>query len=140
MIKKCTRKQFVSWLIKEARKDKRIFLLTGDLGFGFLHPFAEEFPDRFVNCGVIEQSMVGIACGLAIMGKKPYVYSNATFLIFRALEQIRNDIIHQELDVTLVGTVAPQYNLLGYTHLIQNDEDIKILEALGGKIKYIRLL
>ncbi len=138
-MKKLTRKQFVNYLIKKARKDKRIWLLTGDLGFGFLQSFAKEFPDRFINCGVIEQTMIGIACGLALMGKKPYVYSTSTFLIFRALEQIRNDIIHQGLDVTLVGTVGPQYNFLGYTHVIKDDEDIKVLNALRGKVKYIKL-
>jgi len=128
----------VNSLIRKARKDKRIWLLTGDLGYGFLHPFVKEFPKRFINCGLIEQSMIGIACGLALRGKKPYVYSTSTFLIFRALEQIRNDIIHQKLDVVLVGTAGPQYNFLGYTHIIQNDEDIEVLKALG-KVKYIKL-
>ena len=108
MIKILTREQFVKSLLKKARKYKRVWLLTGDLGYGFLHPFADKFPDRFTNCGVIEQSMIGIACGLALAGKKPYVYSTSTFLIFRALEQIRNDIIHQKLDVVLVGTAGPQ--------------------------------
>jgi transketolase len=139
-MKTLTRKQFVNWLIKKAEKDEKICLLTGDLGFGFLHEFADKFPKRFLNCGVIEQSMIGIACGLAIAGYKPFVYSTSTFLIFRALEQIRNDIGYQGLDVTLVGTAGPQYNFLGYTHVIQNDEDFKILKAINKKIKYIRLI
>jgi transketolase len=133
-----TRKQFVNSLIKKARKDKDIILLTGDLGFSFFEPFYKEFPDRFINCGVIEQSMIGIACGLALAGKKPYVYSTATFLIFRALEQIRNDIGYQKLKVVLVGA-SKQLHFLGYTHSIRDDEDLKVLEAIGGKIKYIRL-
>ena len=135
-----TRKQFVNWLVRRAEKDKGIWLLTGDLGFGFLHEFAEKFPNRFINCGIAEQSMVGIACGLALMGKKPFIYSTSTFLIFRALEQIRNDIYYQKLDVTLVGTAGPQYNFLGYTHVIKDDEDIKVLNAIGKNIKYIRLI
>ena len=139
-MKQLTRKQFVSGLIKKAEKDERVWLLTGDLGFGFLHEFAEKFPDRFINCGIIEQSMIGIACGLAIAGKKPYVYSTSTFLLFRPFEQIRNDIGYQGLDVTLVGTAGVQYNFLGHTHVIRNDEDIKILKVINKKIKYIRLI
>ena len=139
-MKTLTRKQFVSWLIKRAEKDKKILLLIGDLGFGFLKDFADKFPNRFINCGIIEQSMVDIASGLALMGFKPFVYSTSTFLIFRALEQIRNELGYQRLDVTLVGTAGPQYHFLGYTHVIQDDEDIKVLEALNKKIKYIRLI
>lgn len=139
-MKKLTRKQFVNWLIKKAEKDKDVWLLTGDLGFAFLHRFAKKFPDRFINCGIIEQSMIGIACGLALVGKKVFVYSTSTFLIFRSLEQIRNDIGYQGLDVTLVGTAGPQYNFLGYTHVIQNNEDLKILKAINKNIKYIRLI
>jgi len=139
-MKTLTRKQFVSSLIKKAEKDKNLWLLTGDLGYGFLHEFAEKFPDRFINTGIIEQSMIGIACGLAIAGKKPYVYSTSTFLLFRPLEQIRNDIGYQGLDVTLVGTAGVQYNFLGHTHVIKNDEDIKILKVINKKIKYIRLI
>lgn len=126
--------------MKKAEKDNKIWLLTGDLGYGFLHPFAKKYFDRFVNCGIIEQSMVGIACGLALMGKKVFVYSTSTFLIFRALEQIRNDVGYQKLDVTLVGTAGPQYNFLGYTHVIQEEEDEKVLEIIGKKIKYIKLI
>lgn len=128
----------MSWLIDEARRDSKVYLLTGDLGYGFLHEFKEKFPDRFINCGIAEQSMIGIACGLAKEYKRPFVYSTSTFLIFRALEQIRNDI--QDLDVTLVGTAGPQYNFLGKTHIIQKDEDIKTLKAIGSKVKYIRLI
>ena len=134
-----TRKQFANWLVKKAEKDKDIMLLTGDLGYPFLDEFAKRFPKRFINCGLIEQSMVGIACGLALMGKKPYVYSTATFLLFRAWEQIRNDIAYQNLDVTLVGTIGKQYNFLGYTHMLKDDEDLKLLKTLPRKIKYIRL-
>jgi transketolase len=131
----------VNWLIKKAKKDKDIWLLTGDLGFGFLAPFINQFPERFINCGIIEQSMVGIACGLALSGKKVYVYSTSTFLIFRSWEQIRNDIINQGVkNVTLVGTAGQQYNMLGYTHIPKDEEDIKILKILTKNPNYIRLL
>ena len=69
------RKSFVKNLIALAEKDKNIFLLTGDLGFHALEEFASKFPDRFINCGIAEQNMMGVAAGLALCGKKPYVYS-----------------------------------------------------------------
>jgi transketolase len=122
------RKKFISELIKIAKKDKKVILLTGDLGFNFIEPFAKLYPDRFINCGVIEQSMVGIACGLADMGMKPYVYSASTFLIFRALEQVRNDVCYENRNVKLVGFAGKNYNFLGHSHLPQNDEDIKMLK------------
>ena len=74
MIEK-TRPQFVKWLIKKMEKDPNIWLLYIDLGFGFLGEIKEKFPDRCINTGIIEQSAIGIACGLAIMGKKVFVYS-----------------------------------------------------------------
>jgi len=118
----------VNSLIKLARKDKDIYLLAGDLGYNFFEVFAYEFPDRFINCGVIEQSMIGIACGLADMGKKPYVYSASNFLIFRGCEQIRNDICYGNRNVKLVGFAGKNYNFLGHSHLPQNEEDVKILK------------
>jgi transketolase len=121
------RERFVKSLIKLAERDKDIWLLTGDLGFNFIEPFAKKFPDRFINCGVIEQSMVGIACGLADMGKKPYVYSASTFLIFRAFEQIRNDVCYGNRNVKLVGFAGKNYNFLGHSHLPKNKEDVKML-------------
>ena len=66
------RKTFIDTLTQLARKDKNIMLLTGDLGFSVFEDFAKEFPDRFINCGVMEQSMISIATGLALSGKKPY--------------------------------------------------------------------
>lgn len=122
------REQFVNALIKLAKKDKNIILLVGDLGYNFFEKFANKFPKQFINCGVIEQSMVGIACGLADMGKKPYVYSASTFLIFRAAEQIRNDVCYGNRNVKLVGFCGKNYNFLGHSHLPKNKEDIKILK------------
>jgi len=133
-----TRTQFVNSLLRKMAKNKNIWLLYIDLGFGFLEKIAKRFPDRCINTGLIEQSAVGIACGLAMMGKKVYVYSTSTFLIFRPLEQIRNDI--GNLDITLVGTAGKQYNFLGSTHIIKDNEDIKVLKIINKKIKYIRLV
>jgi len=121
------RQAFANSLIKLAEKNKDIILLTGDLGYSFFEPFIKKFPKQFLNCGVLEQSMVGIAVGLALAGKKPYVYSTSTFLVFRAAEQIRNDICYQNNNVKLVGTAGKQWNFLGYTHIPADKEDIKVL-------------
>jgi transketolase len=125
------RKTFVDSLIKLAKKDKKIILLTGDLGWPYLTEFKKVLPKQFINCGVIEQTMVGIAAGLALGGKKPYVYSSTNFLVFRAYEQIRNDICYQNLDVKLIGAAGGmQYNFLGFSHNLEEEEDRKVLEHL----------
>src|SRR5690348_11141867 len=80
------RSAFASGLLDLAAEDERIVLLTGDLGFAVLEPFAERFPDRFWNAGVAEQNMVGLATGLAEAGYTPYVYSIATFASMRGYE------------------------------------------------------
>lgn len=123
------KKRFIETLIKLAEKDENIYLLTGDLGFSFIEEFSEKFPERFINCGVAEQNMAGVAAGLALSGKKPYLYSIAPFLTIRCLEQIRNDICYQNLDVKLVGVGGGfSYGELGSTH--HAIEDIGILRAL----------
>jgi transketolase len=133
--KKNTRKLFFKWLVNEAKKDKKIILLTGDLGYSFIEEFKDKFPDRFINCGIAEQNMIGVATGLAIAGFKPYCYSNATFLNFRCLEQIR-DAWLQGLDIKVVGTSASGF--LGFTHNVQKRE-IEPLQFLKGNKNYIRL-
>ena len=89
------RTAFINKLTKLAEKDKRIWLLTADLGFSVFENFRKKFPDRFVNCGVAEQNMMGVAAGLALSGKKPYVYSIIPFVTMRCMEQIKNDIAYQ---------------------------------------------
>ncbi len=111
------RKAFINSLIELAEKDKDIFLLTGDLGFSVLESFAEKFPDRFINCGVAEQNMMGVAAGLALSGKKPYVYSITPFVTLRCFEQIKNDVCYQNVNVKLIGIGAGfDYGHLGSTH------------------------
>jgi transketolase len=123
------RKAFVKTLIELAEKDERIYLLTGDLGYAALEEFAEKFPKRFINCGVAEQNMMGVAAGLAMCGKKPYVYSIVPFVTFRCLEQIRNDVCYQNLDVKIIGIGGGfSYGTLGATHSVL--EEVAILRAL----------
>ncbi|MEK7180269.1 MAG: hypothetical protein AAB706_02235 [Patescibacteria group bacterium] len=117
------RKQFVDNLIKLAENDNTIILLTGDLGFNFLERFAEKFPDKYINCGIAEENMVGVAAGLALACKKPYVYSNAIFLLSRAHEFVKNDVAYNNLNVKLIGTGAAGF--LGFSHNIGDEESEK---------------
>ena len=100
------RTAFINQLTEEARKDRSIFLLTGDLGFSVLEPFAKEFPDRYINVGIAEQNMTGIAAGLAMDGWNVFIYSIANFPTLRAMEQIRYDICFHNLNVKVVAVGA----------------------------------
>jgi len=123
------RKAFVKTLIELAEKDESVYLLTGDLGFHALEDFALKFPKRFVNCGVAEQNMMGIAAGLAMCGKKPYVYSIVSFVTLRCLEQIRNDVCYQNLDVKIIGIGGGfSYGTLGASHSVL--EDVAVMRVL----------
>lgn len=124
------RKQFVKTLIELAQKDKDIILLTGDVGFGYLEPFQKALPDQFINVGLAEQNMVGIATGLALAGKKPWAYSMITFLLFRPYEQIRT-ACHHNANVKFVGFSGwAGYKFLGFSHNMVGDEDKNLLRAL----------
>lgn len=119
------RQTFASELYKIMEKDKRVWLLTGDLGFGVLDKIRDDFPDRYLNCGVAEQNMIGVACGMAHGGLIPFVYSITPFLIYRAFEFIRNDVDYDKANVKLIGTgKAEEYNDLGFSHCSYDDNDI----------------
>ena len=120
---------FVKELIKKARKNKNIYLITSDLGYRAFEDFKKEFPKRFINVGVAENNMIGVATGLALTGKKVFVYSILPFLIFRSLEQIRNNICHNNLDVKLIGAGGSfSYGYQGISH--NTSEDISIMKSL----------
>ena len=123
------RAAFVRGLLQLAERDPRVWLLTGDLGFSVLEPFAQRFPERFVNVGVAEQNMIGVAAGLAHSGKVPFVYSIANFPTLRCYEQIRNDVCYHELGVRVVSVGAGvSYGTAGYTH--HGVEDLAVMRAL----------
>lgn len=125
------RSAFASALLELAADDERVMLLTGDLGFAVLEPFAERFPDRFVNVGVAEQNMVGIATGLAEAGYTPYVYSIATFASMRTYEFVRNGPILHDLPVRVVGVGGGMdYGHNGMTHYAI--EDVGIMRVQPG--------
>ena len=112
-----------------ARRDERVWLLTGDLGYSVLEPFAKEFPSRFVNAGVAEQNMTGVATGLSLSGKIVFTYSIANFPTIRCLEQIRNDVCYHKANVISVSVGGGfSYGALGMTH--HGTEDIAIMRAL----------
>ncbi|NQU75561.1 MAG: transketolase [Planctomycetes bacterium] len=123
------RTAFVETLCELAERDERIFLLTGDLGFSALEPFAERFPDRYVNAGIAEQNMTGVAAGLAMSGKVVFTYSIANFPTLRCLEQVRNDVCCHRANVKIVAVgCGCTYGSQGYTH--HGVEDIGILRTL----------
>jgi transketolase len=116
------RKAFVKALVELAETDPRVVLLTADLGYNFLEPFAERFPDRFFNVGVAEQNLIGLATGLADEGFIPYVYSIATFAALRPYEFIRNGPVLQKLPVRIVGVGGGfEYDHAGPTHYALED-------------------
>ena len=123
------RKSFINTLIDLARKDKDIVLITPDMGFSVLEPFFNEFPERAINCGIAEQNAVSIASGLALMGKKPYVYTIIPFLVERAFEQVKLDVAYMNTNVKLVGIGAGfTYGAAGATH--HAIEDISLMRTL----------
>ena len=123
------RDTFVKTLLEIAKKDKRVYIVTGDLGFGVLKPFWEELPDQIINAGIAEQNMTSIAAGLALQGKIVYTYSIGNFPTLRCIEQIRNDCAYHDANVKVVcvggGFV---YGSLGMSH--HATEDIAMMRSL----------
>ena len=108
---------FIKNITNKATKNKNFFLVVGDLGFSVIEPFQKKFPKRFVNAGVSEQNMMGMAAGIASEGIHVFVYSIANFPTFRCAEQIRNDIDYHKFPVTIVSVGAGvSYGNLGYSH------------------------
>lgn len=123
------RNQVINKILEEMRINPNIYFLTGDLGFGVLEKMQEEFKTRFINCGIAEQNLIGVAAGLALSGKKVFVYSIIPFITMRCLEQIRNDVCYHNLDITIIGVGAGlSYGVLGATHFAL--EDVSIMHSL----------
>lgn len=123
------RNTVINNIVATAKKNKDIFLITGDAGFGVLDTYKKDFPERFLNLGVAEQNMISFSAGLALAGYKVFIYNIIPFILYRCYEQVRNDICYQKLPVTLIGigsgvTYAPQ----GVTHY--STEDIAIARSL----------
>ncbi len=119
----------IKTLIELGKKDKDIELITGDLGFGVLKPFWETLPNQFINAGIAEQNMTGVAAGLALEGKKVFTYSIGNFPTLRCLEQIRNDCAYHNANVNIICVGGGYvYGSLGMSH--HATEDIACLRAL----------
>lgn len=120
-------------LVELAEKDPRIHMVLADIGYGEIEGFARRFPDRYYNCGVMEQNMTGVACGIAMEGNIAVTYSIANFPTLRCLEQIRNDVCYHNANVKIVnigGGVS--YGALGVSH--HSTEDIAIMRALPNMV------
>jgi len=123
------RTAIIEEVYKIMKENKDSYFLTGDLGYNTLEKIEKDFGNRFINIGVAEQNMIGIASGLALTGKKVFCYSIIPFLTMRCFEQIRNDICYHDLDVTLLGSGSGlTYGILGSTHFAL--EDLAILRPL----------
>jgi len=119
------RKQFAEYLHDEMSINEDIYLLTGDLGYGLWDRIKIDYPDRFINTLSSEQLMLGIACGLAMEGKLPVVYSITPFVLYRPFEWIRNYLNHEQVPVKLVGGGRDKdYGYLGFSHWAEEDIDI----------------
>ncbi len=127
------RTAFINQLIEEAKINEKVFLLVGDLGFSVVEPFANQFPKRYLNVGVAEQNMAGIAAGLAMEGYVVYIYSIGNFPTLRCMEQIRYDICYHNLNVRIVAVGGGYaYGSLGASH--HATEEIGMLRTIPNLV------
>jgi transketolase len=124
------RDHFARALHEIAQTTPDVFIVVADISpAASMAPFREQFPERFINVGVAEQSMIGLCAGLALRGCRPFAYTIATFSIYRPFEQVRDDVCYHDLPVTIVGIGGGiAYSTLGGTHHAQ--EDVAIMSAL----------
>ncbi|WP_397411217.1 transketolase family protein [Polaromonas sp.] len=123
------RNAFSDALVAAALSDPKVLLLTGDHGYALFDAFRKARPEQYINCGIAEQNMVGVAAGLAKAGFKPIVYGLAAFVPVRVLEQIKIDVCYENLPVILIGDGAGLvYGHLGTSH--QSTEDIACTRAM----------
>ena len=127
------RTAFIKQLTKEAETNDKLFLIIGDLGFSVVEEFEQKFPDRFLNAGIAEQNMVGIAAGLAMQGYNVYIYSIANFPTLRCMEQIRYDVAYHHLNVKIVSVGAGYaYGPLGASH--HATEDLGMMRTIPDMV------
>lgn len=125
------RDAFSNTLVRLALADPKVLLLTGDHGYALFDEFRKRCPNQYINAGIAEQNMVGMAAGLARVGFRPFVYGLAAFIPIRTVEQIKLDIAHDALPVVLLGDGAGfVYSHLGTSH--QSTEDIACTRAIPG--------
>ena len=119
------RRLFADTIYKKMLVNKNIWVITGDLGYKMWDQIKKKFPERFLNTGAAEQSMLDIAVGLSLEGKIPIVYSITTFLLYRPFETIRNYINHEKIPVKLIGSGRNKdYAHDGFSHWAQEDKKV----------------
>lgn len=119
----------VKIIYEAALKNKKIFFLTGDLGHACEKEFKKNIPNQYINCGIAEQNMLGLAAGLALSGMKVFVYSISPFVTMRCFEQVKNDVCYQNVDVNIIGVGGGfTYGPYGNTHC--SIEDIAVMRVL----------
>jgi len=127
-IARSSRGVFMETLEELVKKDKKVILIVGDVGFSYMQIFKEKYPKQYINAGITEQTFMGMAAGLAKTGWKPYVYSMVPFVIMRNYEQLRNDVCYNNANVKLIGAVgAVHYRFQGMSHNLmgnENEEDL----------------
>ena len=126
------RRSFGKIITELADRDEKIYVLVGDIGYRVFDEFRGKYPDRFINMGICEQSMIGVSAGMALEGLKPWVYTITPFLIERPFEQVKLDIDQQNVDIKLVG--FSDYPTLGPTHTELNDK--KLLQLFSNITSY----
>jgi transketolase len=119
---------FMETLEELVQKDNRIILVVGDVGFSYMAEFQKKYPKQYINTGVMEQTFMGVAAGLAQSGWKPYIYSMVPFVIMRNYEQLRNDVCYGNQNVKIIGAVGNvHYRFQGMSHNLlgkENEEDL----------------
>ena len=117
------RKTFVNLLHNQMKKNKKIVLVLGDLGYGHFDKIREEFPNRVFNPGAAEQLMLGMACGMAMEGLIPVCYSMTPFILYRPFEVIRTFIDHEKIPVILAAAGRDKdYGAAGFSHWATDDK------------------
>ena len=116
------RRSFGKIITELADRDEKIYVIVGDIGYRIFDEFRQKHPDRFINIGICEQSMIGVSAGMALEGLNPWVYTITPFLIERPFEQVKLDIDQQNVNVKLVG--YSDYPTLGPTHTELNGKKL----------------
>ena len=124
------RRRFGEIITQLADENENIFVIVGDIGYRIFDDFRDKYPERFINMGICEQSLIGFASGLALEGFKPWVYTITPFLIERPFEQIKLDIDQQKANVKLVGfadypSLGPSHSELNAKKLMQLFKNVK---------------
>jgi len=129
------RDAFFNVIYELSKEDNDIVIVSADFGCESLDRYKKDFPHRFINAGIAEQNAILLATGLALEGKKPFVYGIASFISLRCLEQIRVNISYMGLPINIVGVGSDDsYREAGFTHCVS--EDVPIIESLGNILVY----